>query len=433
MMKLQRRTLVVMIALLTVLAMVAPGSTMAEKGPTLEKKPYGTTQGGAAVDEYTLSAGGLVVKIITFGGIITWVQAPGPMGHDDEDIAAVDASRAHSRPNVVLGFNNLLDYETKNNPGPYFGAIIGRYGNRIAKGVFTLDGTTYCLDANNGVNSLHGGAKGFDKQVWTVTEEIKTEHAVGIKLHYLSPAGDGCTTCRDTTSPVFNANCPAGAVSGYPGDLDTFVTYTVTDKNEIRIDYSATTNAPTVVNLTNHSYWNLMGEGSGTIYDHTLMLNAPQFTPVDATLIPTGELRDVEGTPFDFTRPKKVGSDIRSNDQQIVFGKGFDHNWVLRPPAANRTLVLAATLRAPVEGRTLQVWTDQPGIQFYAGNFLDGSLYGTSNRAYRQSDGLALETQHYPDSPNHANFPSTVLRPGETYKSTTIFSLAPGLGVRVRN
>jgi aldose 1-epimerase len=342
------------------------------------------------------------VKIITYGGIITSVKVP---------------DRKHKIANVTLGFNNLEDYVTKNSP--YFGGIIGRYGNRIANGMFTLDGVAYCLDANNGPNSLHGGGKGFDKQIWEVTKEINGPKGVGIELHYLSLAGDGWT------GNFPNAACDGLTVEyGYPGDLDTYVTYTLNDKNQIVMDYEATTTEPTVVNLTNHAYWNLAGEGTGTIYDHLLMLNADKFTPVDSTLIPTGDLPPVEGTPFNFRRPKPVADGIRSIDEQIVFGKGFDHNWVLKPSKFHKLLNLAATLSDPNSGRTLTIWTDQPGIQFYAGNFLDGSLYGTSNQAYRQSDGLALETQHYPDSPNKPGFPSTVLLPDETYRSTTIYEFS---------
>jgi aldose 1-epimerase len=382
--------------------LVTPLATAAQRGGTITSQLYGTTGDGLDVREYTLTnAKGMEVKIITYGGIITSVKVP---------------DRKHEMVNVTLGFNNLNDYETKNNP--YFGAIIGRYGNRIANGVFTLDGATYCLDANNGPNSLHGGGKGFDKQVWEVTEEINDAKGVGIKLHYLSPAGDGWT------GDFPNPNCPADAQLGYPGDLDTFVTYTLNDKNQIVIDYEATTNAPTVVNLTNHAYWNLQGEGTGTIYDHLLMINADRYTPVDSTLIPTGDLAPVEGTPFDFRKQKPVADGIRSDDEQIVFGRGFDHNWVLNLPTSPNSLNLAARLFDPSSGRGLAIWTDQPGIQFYAGNFLDGTLYGTSNRAYRQSDGLALETQHYPDSPNQPDFPSTVLLPDETYNSTTIYEFA---------
>jgi aldose 1-epimerase len=400
----KRLTTLFIAVLVTALAfaLLVPTVTMAKAGGTLTSQYYGTTAGGEDVYEYTLTnTKGMEVKIITYGGIITAVNVP---------------DRKHKMTDIALGFNNLNDYETLNSP--YFGAIIGRYGNRIANGVFTLDGVTYCLDANNGPNSLHGGGKGFDKQVWTVTEEINGPKGVGIKLHYLSPAGDGWT------GDFPNANCPEGSVYGYPGDLDTYVTYTLNDKNQIVINYEATTDAATVVNLTNHSYWNLAGEGTGTIYEHLLRLNANEYTPVDSTLIPTGDLPSVKGTPFDFRKPKPVADGIRSDDQQVVFGKGFDHNWVLNPPKSRKSLNLAATLTDPSSGRKLTIWTDQPGIQFYAGNFLDGSLYGTSNHSYRQSDGLALETQHYPDSPNKPNFPSTVLQPGETYETTTIFEFA---------
>ncbi len=414
-MKLFSRFALVAIALALALAPAALGLTSAASSGNFDKKtgglmivgptPYGTTD-GKAVDEYTLTnANGMEVKIITYGGIITSVKVP---------------DRHGKFANVALGFNNLDDYVTKNSP--YFGAIIGRYGNRIANGVFTLNGVTYCLDANNGPNSLHGGAKGFDKVVWTVTNVINDPKAVGIELHYFSLAGEGWTG-------LGNPACPANGMHGYPGDLDTFVTYTLNNQNQIVINYKATTSAATVVNLTNHSYWNLAGEGTGTIYDHMLMLNADKFTPVDSTLIPTGATPPVAGTVFDFQKAKPVADGIRSDDQQVVFGRGFDHNWVLTQQVPNnKALNLAAMLTDPNSGRVLKIWTDQPGIQFYAGNFLDGSLYGTSNHSYRQSDGLALETQHYPDSPNHPNFPSTVLNPGETYKSTTIFELSTNQG-----
>jgi aldose 1-epimerase len=390
-------TLSIVVVIALAFALIAPTATAAKGGGTITSELYGTTANDIDVYEYTLTnTRGMEVKIITYGGIITAVNLP---------------DRKHKMTNVTLGFNKLVDYETKNSP--YFGGIIGRYGNRIANGRFTLDDVTYCLDANNGPNSLHGGGKGFDKQVWEVAKEIKGPKGVGIVLHYLSPEGDGWT------EEIGNSACEG--LHGYPGDLDTYVTYTLNDKNQIVIDYKATTTAPTVVNLTNHAYWNLAGEGTGTIYDHLLMLNADKYTPVDSTLIPNGELPRVKGTPFNFRKPKPVADGIRSADEQIVFGKGFDHNWVLSPSKYRKSLNLAATLFDPSSGRTLIIWTDQPGIQFYAGNFLDGSLYGTSNQAYRQSDGLALETQHYPDSPNQPDFPSTVLHPDETYESTTIY------------
>jgi aldose 1-epimerase len=297
--------------------------------------------------------------------------------------------------NVALGFNNVGGYVA--NPGPYFGAIIGRYGNRIAKGQFTLDGKTYQLPVNNGPNSLHGGLVGFDKHIWAATP-TRSNGTVGLVLTHTSPNGD----------------------QGYPGALTVRVTYTLNKNNAIRIDYRATTDAATVVNLTNHSYFNLAGEGSSATYDHVMRINASRFTPVDSTLIPTGELAPVAGTSLDFRRPTTIGARIRNSETQLVFGRGYDHNWVLDRSSATG-LSLAAQVREPTSGRTLTVLTTEPGMQFYAGNFLDGSFAGTSNRAYRQSDGFALETQHFPDSPNHPNFPSTVLRPGQTYNTTTVF------------
>jgi aldose 1-epimerase len=368
------------------LMLILPGVSTAVARGTIEKQLYGVTADGIDVYEYTLTnTRDMEVKIITFGGIITSIKVP---------------DRRHKFENVALGFDNLQDYETKN---PYFGCITGRYANRIDEGMFTLDGVTYQLDINNPPNHLHGGFKGFDKQVWEVTQEIDEGDQVGIELHYLSPDGD----------------------QNYPGNLDVFVTYTLTDRNEIRMDYKATTDAPTIVNLTNHTYWNLAGEGEGAVYDHVLKLNADHYTPVDETLIPTGEIAPVEGTPLDFRRSKPLNDGIRSDHPQIVIGRGFDHNWVLnRPSFEDKSMILAAQLWEPESGRFLEIFTTEPGIQFYSGNFLDGTLYGTSHRAYRQGDGLALETQHFPDSPNHANFPSTVLLPGDTYETTTVFRLA---------
>jgi aldose 1-epimerase len=383
------------------LALIAPGPGPAKPAGTIVHQPYGTTSDGKAVEEYTLTNNkGMEVKIITYGGTITSIMFP---------------DRKGKKANVALGFDNLADYEAKS---PYFGCITGRYANRIAKGMFTLDGTTYCLDANNGVNTLHGGGKGFDKQVWEVADYGVNAQGVFLKLHHLSPAGSGWT------GDWPNASCPPTAVKGYPGNLDTYVTYTLNNRNRIVMDYEATTDAPTVVNLTNHTYWNLAGEGTGAIYDHILKLFADKYTPVDATLIPTGDLPPVAGTPFNFLRQKPINNGIRSDHEQIIFGKGFDHNWVLqRPSSDDTTMIRAATMLEPKSGRVLDILTTEPGIQFYSGNFLDGSLYGTSHQAYRQGDALALETQHYPDSPNQSAFPSTVLRPGETYKTTTIFQL----------
>jgi aldose 1-epimerase len=385
-MKRYSRYLYLAVVLALAFTLFLPGVSTAVARGTIDSKLYGVTADGIDVYEYTLTnTRKMEVKIITFGGIITSIKVP---------------DRRRTFENVALGFDNLQDYETKN---PYFGCITGRYANRIDEGMFTLNGVTYQLDINNPPNHLHGGIKGFDKQVWEVTQEIVEGNRVGIELHYLSPDGD----------------------QNYPGNMDAYVTYTLTDRNEIRMDYRATTDAPTIVNLTNHTYWNLAGEGEGAIYDHVLRIDADHYTPVDETLIPTGEIAPVEGTPLDFRRSKPIADGIRSDHPQIVIGRGFDHNWVLnRPSFEDKSLILAAQLYEPESGRFLEILTTEPGIQFYSGNFLDGTLYGTSHRAYRQGDGLALETQHFPDSPNHPNFPSTVLLPGDTYETTTIFKLS---------
>jgi aldose 1-epimerase len=373
---------------------------------SIEKSSFGQLD-GTAIDRYTLSNRSMKVSIITYGGIIQELWAPDRRGR----VA-----------NVTLGFADLAGYaETPGSnpdyppgaaPNPaYFGAIIGRYGNRIGAGKFSLDGNQYTLDLNNGPNSLHGGFLGFDKQVWDATPSQGSK-SVSLTLTRTSVDGEGCT---HTIPP----NC-----TGYPGNLDVTVVYTLDKRNNLRMDYTATTDKPTVVNLTNHAYWNLAGEGTGTIYDHQLTLNAPSYTPVDATLIPTGEIAPVAGTPFDFTTPHAIGERIRDNNEQLMFGRGYDHNWVLGRPAGDTSLFEAAKLRDPSSGRALTVWTTEPGIQFYSGNFLDGTLYGTSGHAYRQGDGLALETQHYPDSPNKPNFPSTRLDPGQTYETTTVYSFS---------
>jgi aldose 1-epimerase len=325
------------------------------------------------VDRYTLTGdGGMVVRVLTYGGILQAIEVP-----------AADGSRV----DVALGFDDLRGY--LENPGPYFGALIGRFGNRIAGGRFTLDGTEHQLPVNDGPNSLHGGTTGFDKRIWSAAPI-----ADGLRLTLVSPDGD----------------------QGYPGELSVTVDYTVTGDNAIRIDYTATTDAPTVVNLTNHSYFNLAGEGD--VYGHVLRLDADGFTAVDGTLIPTGEIAPVGGTPMDFREPAAIGARIRAGDEQLLYGQGYDHNWVLRGTAGE--LRVAAHVVEPVSGRTLTVRTTEPGVQFYSGNFLNGTFAGRGGRVYRQGDGFALETQHFPDSPNHESFPSTVLRPGDTYRSTTV-------------
>jgi aldose 1-epimerase len=371
-----------------------------------------TIDGGKAVDRYTLTnSNGMTVKILTYGGIIQELDVPDRHGNEAD---------------VTLGFKDLAGYTSdaylKSNP--YFGALIGRYGNRIGPvnnvagqpPGFILGGNTYTLDNNNNGASLHGGFEGFNRKVWTAAP-IDTGDTVGVKLTLESPAGAGCTPSQNATP-----------CTGYPGNLSVEVDYTLDRRNALKMHYTATTDAPTVVNLTNHAYWNLAGEGSGTIYDHQLFLNADRYTPVDATLIPTGSLDPVAGTPFDFTSFHAIGERVRLGDPQLKLGRGYDHNWVLRAPKKPGKLNLAAVLREPTSGRQLTILTKEPGIQFYSGNFLDGTLYGTSDRQYRQGDGLALETQHFPDSPNKANFPSTELDPGQTYDTTTVYAFSAGDG-----
>lgn len=336
---------------------------------------------GEPVERFILSnaSGELVVTVLTLGGILESIE-----------VLDVEANQV----NVALGLNTVQEYVELS---PYLGAITGRYANRIAGGTFELEGETYELAVNNEPNHLHGGERGFDKRVWTVTNATDSS----IELNYISPDGE----------------------EGYPGTLDVTVSYTLTDDNAIQIDYTATTDQTTVVNLTNHTYFNLSGEGTGTIYDHVLQLNASQYTPVDETLIPTGEVAPVAATPFDFTNPKPIGQDIRNMAyEQIAFGLGYDHNFVIdRTEGDTESLVPVARAVSPDTGIVLEVETTEPGVQFYSGNFLTGSFAGSGGQAYRQSDGFCLETQHFPDSPNQPEFPSTELAPGDTYTSTTIY------------
>ncbi|MFJ7147874.1 aldose epimerase family protein [Streptomyces sp. NPDC100445] len=378
-MELNRRTVIAGAAAAGLAATaLGAGSAQADTGRRPVREPFGTLADGTKVHRWSLENGGTRLKVLSYGGIVQSLEIPDRHGRHAD---------------VVAGFGDIADYEAKS---PYFGALIGRYGNRIGKGRFTLDGTTHQLSVNDGVNHLHGGAKGFDKHVWHV-EPFTEGSDVGLHLHYTSVDGE----------------------MGYPGTLRAKVTYTLTRHGDWRIDYEATTDRATIVNLTSHVYWNLAGEGSGSIEDHELTIAAARFTPTDAGLIPTGELAGVAGTPFDFRRGKPVGRDLRAGHEQQVLAKGYDHNWVLDKGVTARPEHVA-TLRDPRSGRTLRIATDQPGLQFYSGNFLDGTLTGTGGRTYRQGDALCLETQHFPDSPNHPHFPSTVLRPGRTYRTSTI-------------
>ncbi len=361
------------------------GSVSTPAGPpSITSKPFGQVA-ATPVSRYTLTSGhGMRVRILTYGGIVQSIEVPERTGQVDD---------------VVLGFPTLDGY--LNNTGSaktYFGAIIGRYGNRIAKGAFSLDGTEYHVPINNNGNSLHGGTAGFDTKVWQASPQNGSD-SVGLKLQYVSPAGE----------------------MGYPGALTTTVTYTVDQKNELRINYQATTDAPTVINLTNHSYFNLAGEDTLDVYNQKVTINADDYTPTDPTQIPTGQLAPVKGTPFDFTSPTAIGAHINANDPQLLLAQGYDHNWVINR-GNNTGLVQAAKAEDPQTGRTMTVSTTEPGVQFYTSNFIAGAFTGSSGHIYRQGAAFTMETQHYPDSPNHPNFPSTTLNPGQTYDSTTVFA-----------
>ncbi len=348
----------------------------------VKKQSYGKMPDGTPVDLYVLTnANGMEAGLITYGGALRSLTAP---------------DRHGAYADVVLGMDTLDGYRAQT---AWFGALIGRYGNRIGGAKFALEGKTYKLPANDGPNTLHGGSHGFGKQVWQA-REVASAEGPAIEFNYVSKDGE----------------------EGFPGTLTTKVVYTLTNKNELKIDYTATTDKPTVVNLTNHAYFNLKGAGEGDILDHQVMLDASRFTPVDATLIPTGELRAVKGTPFDFTKSTDIGASIGSDDQQIKFGMGYDHNWILDKNAA--TLTKAAEVYEPKTGRVMQVWTTEPALQFYTGNFLDGKLPGKGGKVYPHRGGFCMETQHYPDSPNKPAFPSTELKPGATYHTTTVYSFS---------
>jgi aldose 1-epimerase len=360
----------------------APAAAPSAKA-SVKKESFGTTAEGTPVDLYTLTnRNGMEVRAVTYGGIILSLRVP---------------DREGKLGDIVLGYDDVAGYQKAS---PYFGSIIGRYGNRIGKGKFTLDGKEYTLAANNGPNALHGGIKGFDKVVWRA-EPFEKPEGVGVVFSYTSADGE----------------------EGYPGKLEAAVTYTLADDNSLSFEYRATTDKATPVNLTQHTYFNLGGDGSGDILGHELTIKASRFTPVDSTLIPTGEIRAVAGTPFDFTTPHTIGERIAAEDEQIKFGGGYDHNFVLdREPGDS--LQHAVRVREPRTGRVMDVSTTEPGVQFYSGNFLDGSITGKGGHVYKHRTGFCLETQHYPDSPNKPTFPSTILRPGQEYRSRTVYKFS---------
>ncbi len=345
----------------------------------LGKKPFGKTADGKEVVLYSLqNKNGMEVQIMTYGGSVISLRVPDRLGKFAD---------------VVLGYDKLDGY-LKNNP--YFGGLIGRFGNRIAKGKFSLNGTTYQLSVNSGENHLHGGFKGFDKVVWDA-EEVESDTTIGLKLKYNSPDGE----------------------EGYPGNLEAVVTYILNNHNELQIEYHATTDKPTIINMTHHSYFNLAGAGEGDILAQEVMINADRFTPVDKNLIPTGELKDVADTPMDFRTATAIGARINDADEQLTFAGGYDHNWVLNK--GDNPLTLAATAYDPKSGRMLEIYTTEPGIQFYSGNFLDGTITGKQDKVYQHRFAFCLEPQHFPDAPNESNFPPVDLKPGEKYSQKSVY------------
>jgi aldose 1-epimerase len=373
-----KRFLFVSLLSLLMCAALLCGQTDSSKA-AVQSQPFGSVD-GRAITLYTLTnSHGMEVRAMNYGGIIVSIRVP---------------DRNHQFADIVLGHETVDGYRP--NP-PYFGAIVGRYANRIANGTFKLDGKTYSLPKNDGPNTLHGGTIGFDKVVWDA-EPLKGKS--GVAFSYFSPNGQ----------------------DGFPGNLRVKVTYTLTNANALEIDYEATTDKATPINLSNHSYFNLKGEGNGDILDHEIMINADRFTPIDKTLIPTGELRSVKGTPLDFTKPTKIGARIDDNYEQLVLAHGYDHNFVINRNGGG--LVLAARVYEPTTGRTLEVSTTQPGVQFYTGNFLDGTITGKQGHVYKKHYGFCLETQHFPDSPNHPSFPNTILKPGETFQQKTVFKFS---------
>ncbi len=364
------------------LALIISSAAIAETCTVMVKR-YGELPGGEAVQIYRLkNANGMIAEITNYGGIVTRLTAPDRKGRQED---------------VVLGYNRLEDYLEVT---PYFGAIIGVYGNRIADGKFELEGKTFQLTNNSEAGGapvhLHGGTKGLDKVLWSGRPSVG-KNSANLILNYIHPDG----------------------AEGFPGNIRIRVVYRLTNENELEVSYRATTDKATIINLTHHSYFNLHGEGKGTPLDHQLMINADHITPITAKMVPTGELMPVKGTPFDFTSPAAPGDRINQDHPQLELGGGFDHNWVLRREGEG--LELAATVYEPKSGRFMEVLTEEPGMQYYSGNFLDGSIVGKSGASYEYRGGFCLETQHYPDSPNHANFPSTTLKPGEIYSTKTVY------------
>ncbi|HMP82173.1 MAG TPA: aldose epimerase family protein [Verrucomicrobiota bacterium] len=368
--------------LLSAVALTAAGfvgcATCCKQGGAA-KAPFGTMPDGTPIEIYTLqNKHGMEARIINYGGTVVSLRVPDRNGRFDD---------------IVLGYDHLDGYLTNS---PYFGCLVGRYGNRIGGAKFTLNGQTYKLAANNGPNSLHGGVKGFDKVVWTVVKSTGNS----LTLRYLSKDGE----------------------EGFPGNLDVTAIYKVTDDNELKVEFSATTDKPTVCNLTHHSYFNLAGQGKGTILDHQVQINSDKITPVNQDLITTGEYADVTGTPFDFRKPTAVGARINDPDRQLQYGPGYDHNWVIQKPLGQYGW--HATVYEPTTGRVMEVWSNEPGMQFYAGNFLDGTIIGKGGAVYPLRSGFCMEPQHYPDSPNKPNFPPVTLLPGETYKCTIAYKFS---------
>ncbi|MDE7539431.1 aldose epimerase family protein [Gluconobacter sphaericus] len=375
-------------ALFATVAVLSVGAGVAQAHPSVVSQPWGSTPDGKPVRIVTLKNDlGTTARIITYGGIIQSVETPDREGHVQD---------------VVLGFDNLKGYTVDSAKGGlFFGAIIGRYANRLAGGNFPVEGKIYHTDVTAPPNALHGGKKGFDKNVWTIEKTGTNANGAYLTLKLVSPDGD----------------------QGFPGKLTTHVTYTLGTDNALSLHYVATTDAPTVLNLTNHSYWNLNGEGSGSIEPEILQINADGFTPTDATSIPTGQIAPVAGTPLDFSKPTVIGDRLRSNDQQMMYARGYDMNWVVNG-AYGQAPRLAGKVYDPRSGRSMEILTNQPGLQVYTSNSLDGGYAGVSGHAYRQGDAIAFEAEHYPDSPNHPSFPTTELKPGQTFDYTTIFKFS---------